>query len=214
MRYYFVVTYGRSGSTLLQGVLNNIPGWEIRGENGNALWPLYQFYSQTIDRVEHHGKYAKTDRHPWYGIGEINREELREGIKALFENNFLRPGVSTRATGFKEVRYGAQIGFRITEFLRFIEDLFPKANFIFNERDIDATVKSGWWAKNANSRSILSRYLAAMKDAYRADADNHFWIKYEDYKDDVNGLRSLFEWINEPFDKKSIERKLAEKHSY
>ena len=31
--YVFVMTYGRSGSTLLMGILNSIPGWLLRGEN-------------------------------------------------------------------------------------------------------------------------------------------------------------------------------------
>ena len=35
--FVFVVTYGRSGSTLLQNVLNTIPGYCIRGENANTL---------------------------------------------------------------------------------------------------------------------------------------------------------------------------------
>src|SRR5688572_1085508 len=34
--HLFIVTYGRSGSTLLQGVLNSIPGYLIRGENDGA----------------------------------------------------------------------------------------------------------------------------------------------------------------------------------
>jgi hypothetical protein len=36
----FVVTYGRSGSTLLQGVLNGIPGFLIRGENKDIVGHL------------------------------------------------------------------------------------------------------------------------------------------------------------------------------
>ncbi len=39
--YLFIVTYGRSGSTLLQGILNSIPGYLIRGENRAALFHLY-----------------------------------------------------------------------------------------------------------------------------------------------------------------------------
>ena len=31
------MTYGRSGSTLVQGLLNSIPGYLIRGENSAAL---------------------------------------------------------------------------------------------------------------------------------------------------------------------------------
>jgi len=32
-RYVFVVTYGRSGSTLMQGLLNALPGVLVRGES-------------------------------------------------------------------------------------------------------------------------------------------------------------------------------------
>ena len=30
MDHVFVMTYGRSGSTLLMGILNSIPGWLLR----------------------------------------------------------------------------------------------------------------------------------------------------------------------------------------
>src|SRR6056297_391020 len=36
----FVVTYGRSGSTLVQNLLNGLPGACVRGENENLLAPL------------------------------------------------------------------------------------------------------------------------------------------------------------------------------
>lgn len=37
-----IVTYGRSGSTLLQSMLQTIPGAHIAGENYNALHPIFQ----------------------------------------------------------------------------------------------------------------------------------------------------------------------------
>ena len=37
MDHVFVMTYGRSGSTLLMGILNSIPGWLLRGENRHAM---------------------------------------------------------------------------------------------------------------------------------------------------------------------------------
>ena len=37
LSYVFICTYGRSGSTLLQGVLNSIPGYLIRG-HGLYTW--------------------------------------------------------------------------------------------------------------------------------------------------------------------------------
>jgi hypothetical protein len=35
--YVFVMTYGRSGSTLLMGLLNTIPGYLVRGENDDGM---------------------------------------------------------------------------------------------------------------------------------------------------------------------------------
>jgi hypothetical protein len=45
-RLSFVVTYGRSGSTLLQGLLNSIPRYCIRGENYNAMFYMFRAYQQ------------------------------------------------------------------------------------------------------------------------------------------------------------------------
>ena len=42
--HVFVMTYGRSGSTLLMGILNSIPGWLLRGENRHAMRHLYDFH--------------------------------------------------------------------------------------------------------------------------------------------------------------------------
>lgn len=39
-----IITYGRSGSTLLQGILNSIPGYLIRGENENLMAHFYNAY--------------------------------------------------------------------------------------------------------------------------------------------------------------------------
>ena len=48
--YVFVMTYGRSGSTLLMGLLNTIPGYLIRGENDDALRFLHDFHQTCVER--------------------------------------------------------------------------------------------------------------------------------------------------------------------
>ena len=48
--YVFVMTYGRSGSTLLMGLLNTIPGYLIRGENDDALRFLFDFHRTCVGR--------------------------------------------------------------------------------------------------------------------------------------------------------------------
>ena len=43
--YIFIVTYAKSGSTLLQSLINAAPGVDIKGENTNALYHLYKSYA-------------------------------------------------------------------------------------------------------------------------------------------------------------------------
>ena len=58
--YIFIVTYGRSGSTLLQGILNSIPGYLVRGENRQALRHLYAFHTAAVQerRRQRRGQHA------------------------------------------------------------------------------------------------------------------------------------------------------------
>ena len=41
-----IITYGRSGSTLLQSLLNSIDGVHISGENGGIINQLYYTYKK------------------------------------------------------------------------------------------------------------------------------------------------------------------------
>ena len=70
--YVFVMTYGRSGSTLLMGLLNTIPGYLVRGENDDALRYLYDFHRTCVERSQHwpvERVRMRTD--PFYGIGDF-----------------------------------------------------------------------------------------------------------------------------------------------
>ena len=56
-----MVTYGRSGSTLLMGLLNTLPGYLIRGENRDALHHLFLF-DQTMRTESGRGPEAQAPR--------------------------------------------------------------------------------------------------------------------------------------------------------
>ena len=43
-QHVLIITYGRSGSTLLQGLLNSIDGCIVRGENYDACKGLFRTY--------------------------------------------------------------------------------------------------------------------------------------------------------------------------
>src|SRR5688572_12425519 len=99
--YVFVVSYGRSGSTLLMGLLNAIPGYRIRGENYNTLYRLYQADAAVAKACE---KFAGTEdlspQSSWYGTPRIRAHGYRADLIAAFVNNVLRPERGDRVLGF------------------------------------------------------------------------------------------------------------------
>ena len=44
-----IITYGRSGSTLLQGILNSISGVLVRGENANMCYHVFYAYQAILE---------------------------------------------------------------------------------------------------------------------------------------------------------------------
>ena len=50
----FVITYGRSGSTLMQGILNSIDGFHIKGENNGFVFKLFESYQLLVNAKEEH----------------------------------------------------------------------------------------------------------------------------------------------------------------
>src|SRR5690606_768941 len=69
LNYLFIVTYGRSGSTLLMSILDTLPGFCIRGENGGVLYDLFTFHTKATNaREKWSGRKPLEPLHPWYGI--------------------------------------------------------------------------------------------------------------------------------------------------
>lgn len=213
----FIITYGRSGSTLLQGILNSIDGYEIKGENMSALTPLFRTYKKAIQARYEHGKDNVSARDPWYGADSIIPREYAQQLVSVFINSILRPSPSANVIGFKEIRYGG-VEFpnvdEANEYLNFIKNYFPNAYFIFNERNIDDTARSAWWADNPAAKQSIKDLLDRMKSMYAAHKDESFWVSYDEYKDDPSALSPLFEFLGENIDAKRLSLIMSKKHSY
>ena len=84
LRHVFVMTYGRSGSTLLMGILNSIPGWLLRGENRHAMRHLYDFHrSGLTERARVDPARASQPTHPWFGIEAFPEAASLQHIRSL-----------------------------------------------------------------------------------------------------------------------------------
>ena len=209
--FVFIVTYGRSGSTMVQNLVNSIPGYEIRGENNNALLPLATSYRAILDAetmAEMRRRQQPSDQtHPWFGAEKAFPKPYGRQLAQAFVKTVLKPSPGTRVSGFKEIRFHSDpekfdIG------LDFITEFFDNAKFIFNTRDHDAVSRSGWWARQRPEqvKSVLQR-AEALYDAYIArEPDRAIRIHYDDYTGRPEAMKPLFEFLGEPFDEEMVAR--------
>jgi hypothetical protein len=213
-QYLFIVTYGRSGSTLLQGVLDSIPGYLIRGENRAMMDHLYRYHLTAKNeqkRLKRPERLQTT--HPFYGIDGYRDADAFRAIRQLALDTILRPTSSTRVVGFKEIRWN-QLGDELETFVRFLRRVFPGARFIVNTRNHEDVSKSKWWTKADDALATLERLdkqFLALADSL---GERAYHVHYDDYVANPLVLRGLFDWLGEEFDEQRIRDILAQRHSY
>lgn len=209
--YLFVVTYGRSGSTLLMGLLNSIPGYLLRGENWDALHHLFLFHRTLADGATRWDPARLRQRtHPFYGAGDFPVQRSLERTRDLVVDTVLRPREDTRVTGFKEIRWYRD---DVLEYAAWLREVFPGARFVVNTRDHAEVSRSGWWAKRPENAAELPRVEARVLGLAEALGDAAYRVHYNDYVADPTVLRGLFDWLGEPWDEAAVREVLATRHS-
>ena len=212
LRYLFIVSYGRSGSTLLQGILNTIPGYLIRGENRNALNHLFNYHRDLRRESERHLMTADTHRSPWWGIDQYADQAVVVRLRQLVVQTLLRPQEDTEVIGFKEIRWWHEDWQGYQDFLL---ELFPGARFVFNSRNHADVAKSKWWIDDPNPAKQLARFEQRLTDmAERLGPDRAFQVSYDDYAQDPETLRPLFSWLDAPYEQEKIQQAMGIRYSY
>lgn len=212
----FVVTYGRSGSTLVQNMLNTIPGSCVRGENENLLAPL----SRTWDILLHSEQGAKMREtkkvslpsDPWFGYEAVQADSVGQAMADAFLSTVLRPDPNTRIVGFKEIRWHNDPAL-FPVMLDFLREFFPNPHFVFNIRDHDAVCNSGWW-KNV-APAVVKRTLRDAEALYAAYSARHpkrcVTLRYDDYVERPAAWKPLFNLLGEQFDQKKVDAVMRRK---
>lgn len=212
--FVFVVTYGRSGSTLIQALLNALPATCVRGENDGALTHLARAWA-ALERPEPARSLRTLGRvsgptHPWYGAEGVDTAAWGRALAAAFTAHVLRPPPGTRRAGFKEIRWHADPAtFDLT--LDFARAFFPGARFVFNSRDHEAVARSGWWARQDPAR--VAETLARAEALQAGWAARHpglcCQLSYDAYVADPGALRPLFDLLGERWDEGLVRAVLA-----
>ncbi|MCD4523842.1 sulfotransferase [Nocardioides sp. cx-173] len=212
--YLFVVTYGRSGSTLLTGVLNSIPGFVVRGENRGAVYHLFEFHRTMLRESKRASRKTLRQRtHSFFGIGDFPPQQSLAGLRRLLLDTVLRPTPETRVTGFKEIRWAQP---DLAEYVAWLREVFPGARFVVNTRDHADVAKSKWWGEHdpddvAHRLAEIERRILEVADGLGEAA---YRVHYDDYVADPTVLRGLFDWLGEPWDEEAVRETLAVRHSF
>jgi len=211
--YIFIIAYGRSGSTLLQLVLNSIDGVLIRGENQNFFEKLYRADKALRVAMSHRGSQPQ---HPWYGAECIELNAFRAELKRSVVDYVLRPQPGDVVVGFKEIRYTVDLlnDEDFEEYLDFLRETFSRAAFIFNTRDLIDVNKSGWWADRPDSMKILSATEKRFQKYLQRQLPDCIHIHYNNYFEDAAALMPLFDFLGARFDRASVERLLSTRLSH
>ena len=210
MKHLFIVTYGKSGSTLLMDSLNTIPGWCLRGENGGALYDLYRHYTTLTGSQDHWSSGAPLPpTNPWFGIDEYPRWQARDMIRDLAVGTIMRPPSWATVTGFKEIRWDYP---DLHDYLDWIEGTFPDTRFVGNVREVEDTIKSGWWRKTPKAREVVSARDRKVRDAIASRDERGYIVDYTEYSKTPESLRGLFEWLDEPFNRAALKVPFGRTH--
>jgi hypothetical protein len=210
-----IVTYGRSGSTLLQGILNSIDGCLIRGENNHFCFHLFKSYNAIVTAKEHGKKNSPTDA--WYGASLLDEKKFIHQTKNLIKELLLADKISDKniiCYGFKEIRYDDEMD-SFSEYLEFLKNIFPNVAFIFNTRNLDDVVKSAWFVKEEPEelkKRILK--LESLFTEYCGRYENGFHITYEDVVSKSRKLEEMFRFLGVKYEPEKIDNVLSLPHSY
>lgn len=209
-RYVFVMAYGRSGSTLLQAILNSTPGVLIRGENHALPYHLHQFQQSAVKDAAWAGDAARRKVHPFFGIRDYPADVATTRMRELLIDAVLRPEPDTKVLGFKEIRWYQE---DLPEYLAFMRQVFPGARFILNTRRLEDAAKSSWWADRPDAYERLAEVERMMLDAAAGLGDAAFHQRYDDYASEPGRLRELFSWLDLPFDEARVRNVMERRYA-
>lgn len=195
-KFAFIITYGRSGSTFLQSILNTCENVDIKGENGNALFGLYNSYKASLFTKDEWGSKKRLPNNPWYGADLISPDKYASRLVDIFISEIMNPKPGMEIIGFKEIRYFKYID-EFYGFVDFIKKYFPGCRFLLNVRDAESVIKSSWW-KNQDpkaAREKIERYRSMLFDYAKQNSDMAMVCDYEKYTKDIGQLREAIKFV-------------------
>lgn len=206
IQHLFILCYGRTGSTVVQGLLNRLDGYCIRGERKGVLSSLAKAAIMAQNEKDDFAPVDLKDgvKSPHYGVSETNPEYFGSTLAKLFTDEMLTPPPGTRVCGTKDITMSSEMlsqkDFQFV--LRFVFERFQSPRVIFLTRNWEEVAQSGWWVKLGPEKvqAIVAESDARFAEACKMYPENTFHLDYSEFKHGVDGFRRLLNWLGEPID--------------
>jgi hypothetical protein len=205
-RPIFVLGAARTGTTLLQRLLNSYDDVLVWGEHAGFVehvarafyraWDDPSFFKDVAPLAEILA--GSRPEETWQGwMTWTSREDWLRTFRGLLDALFVPAGLpGKRWWGFKEIRYMAT---RADRTLEFLGALYPDALFAFIVRHpLNAIASVRRIPEGAHRLDELQRLCAGWESRYRsyhawhaADPSRSFWVVYEDLIREEGDVRRL-----------------------
>jgi hypothetical protein len=204
--YVFVVAYRRSGSTLVQGLLNALPRTLVRGENYLYLLWLYRAWADVRRAQGEYGHLSarRGTRSAFHGIEEVNLDDFVASARELAVKQLLgtTPRRDVDRLGFKEVLWHRIEPGETEDFFGWFDQVFPGARYLLTRRDREVAVSSGFWRKldPADAMRAIERAEEIQQHLLESRPDRTLAVQYERLTSDDRAesraeLRAMAEFV-------------------
>lgn len=197
---------GRSGSTLVQGLLNLLPSTVVRGESRFFVHKLFEAHEALAATKESHGRWPGSSSNAtgaWFGAEEIEPDVALRAMSslALIQLRGGLPSVENggpHTIGFKEIRWSDLAPESSDRFAGFLNSAFGRVGWVLHDRDIASIRQSGWWAR-ASDLTVGRTYerVVGLQDAFRANLPRETILesRYETLvAEPSQWIKRLLEW--------------------
>mmetsp|Transcript_6728 Transcript_6728/g.11970 ORF Transcript_6728/g.11970 Transcript_6728/m.11970 type:complete len:286 (+) Transcript_6728:121-978(+) len=185
----FIVSVGRSGSTSIMHMLNQIPGFDLKGHNINVLSSLFEMYST---RDSEYKTYPGKNYYAWTRSRTRNASLRLCSLRTLVHSE-LNPSPHARVIGFKEVTWGFS-GHLLD--LDLLMQAFPNSKVIFSTRnslyDQLSSMKKVW---SQNQYDMVTLANKVMKKFSQSHPGRTFTLPLEDFS--VENFNKLLAFLGE-----------------
>lgn len=183
--WIIILGTGRSGSTTILEMVNEISGVELSGEHNGELTSFLELRSKMRESRQH------TDAAWMQEASQLKDKELYCMMQRWF---FLHTGKkcgSGSIHGFKEIRY------KTKEELDFVLAAFPKAKIVLNYReDVAKQAQSDWYKQSDWALSQIKEQTSTFIAWAKANPGHAYLMPLEHFG--KANFNDLFRWLGYP----------------